>query len=352
METLLSIGIIQSILFLLLNLQKKNKQLQDWVMISWLLLFAIHLFLILNWDNIAETKFFLVLIKAFSLLHGPMLYIYSSLVFSPKIALRQLLHLLPFVLLILLSYLVSSEFEVSYEYLLAALKICSYIIYSLLSIQLVNKGLRDWEMKRSDELRSRVSWIKIIAYIFLVGIAIGVANIFLSFALKVEFSLWIDMLQYVASITLMGFYGLKLGVLYEPDRSLHASELGKNYRHSPLELSDRNKLAEKIESFFNTQQDYLDPDFSLQALSEALDTPKHHLSETINSDMGSTFYTLVNERRIQYAQKLIREGRIEHLTIEAIGYESGFNSKSAFFQHFKKYTGKTPKQYKSEMSAD
>ena len=69
--------------------------------------------------------------------------------------------------------------------------------------------------------------------------------------------------------------------------------------------------------------------------------------------MNSTFYDLVNRRRIDYALHRIQNTEdSEALTLEALGYESGFNTKSAFYRHFKFYTGKTPGQAKKEKRPD
>ncbi|MEM7514706.1 MAG: AraC family transcriptional regulator [Bacteroidota bacterium] len=130
----------------------------------------------------------------------------------------------------------------------------------------------------------------------------------------------------------------------------NASEGLKKYRHSPLQEKEILHYQHRINDFFGRSKAYLQPDFSLASLSEAVDIPKHHLSQIINSEMNSTFYELVNAKRIEYAMLNMRER--DNLTLEGLGYECGFNSKSAFFSNFKKKTGKTPGQYKKEISTN
>jgi AraC-like DNA-binding protein len=59
--------------------------------------------------------------------------------------------------------------------------------------------------------------------------------------------------------------------------------------------------------------------------------------------LGKSFTNLINEYRIEKAKELLETEN--NFTVEGIGYESGFNSKSTFFTTFKKITGKTPTEY-------
>jgi AraC-like DNA-binding protein len=63
----------------------------------------------------------------------------------------------------------------------------------------------------------------------------------------------------------------------------------------------------------------------------------------LNDKLGKGFTLYVNEHRIQEACRILSTD--ENLTIEAIGEEVGFNSKSTFFSAFKKLKGMTPAMY-------
>lgn len=58
-----------------------------------------------------------------------------------------------------------------------------------------------------------------------------------------------------------------------------------------------------------------------------------------------TFITFLNETRIDFSCQLLLS---KNLTVSQIAYESGFNNISNFHRLFKKYTGKTPKEYQSK----
>ena len=61
---------------------------------------------------------------------------------------------------------------------------------------------------------------------------------------------------------------------------------------------------------------------------------------------GKTFVSFLNDFRIVYACKLLGD---EHGTIQAVAYDSGFNSVSQFNRAFKKYTGKSPTEYRKDL---
>ena len=71
----------------------------------------------------------------------------------------------------------------------------------------------------------------------------------------------------------------------------------------------------------------------------------HQFSSFLNDVLGKNFALFVNEYRIDHAKKMLIDSH--NLTLESIGYESGFNSKSTFFSTFKKLVGTTPAKYSS-----
>ncbi|MPQ47684.1 helix-turn-helix domain-containing protein [Marinifilum sp. N1E240] len=63
------------------------------------------------------------------------------------------------------------------------------------------------------------------------------------------------------------------------------------------------------------------------------------------SKTKKTFSEFLNEMRINYAKKLLAEGK---LTVSQIAYECGFNSPSYFNKQFKASTGKAPLQLRGQ----
>lgn len=112
-----------------------------------------------------------------------------------------------------------------------------------------------------------------------------------------------------------------------------------------LEQSYLNRIGETINACMRQQQPYLQPDFNLLKLSHLIDIPAHHLSFYFREIKQQPFNDYRNELRVEYAKELISSGRAAELTLEGIGQQSGFVSKSSFFKAFKKVTGDTPGRY-------
>lgn len=105
----------------------------------------------------------------------------------------------------------------------------------------------------------------------------------------------------------------------------------------------KSNLEELIASKF-----YTDVELSLNKAAEMLDTNARYLSQFINDSFDSNFPTFINQLRIEEAQRLLKDPNYNKLTIEVIGQEAGFKSKSAFNSAFKKETGVTPSFYKKQ----
>ena len=92
---------------------------------------------------------------------------------------------------------------------------------------------------------------------------------------------------------------------------------------------------------------YIDANLKLQDVAKYLNIVPHRLSQLMNDNLNKNFTSFINEYRINEAKKLIQEN--DKLTLEAIGYECGFNSKSTFYSAFKKHSGTTPSKFKSQI---
>jgi len=105
--------------------------------------------------------------------------------------------------------------------------------------------------------------------------------------------------------------------------------------------AEANKLRQLIED----QKLYLQAEVDRSQLAELAGHSEAYISVLINDGLNTTFYKLINDYRVREAIRLIEEGRLESITVEALAAEAGFKSKSTFYSAFKKTTGQTPLQY-------
>jgi len=92
---------------------------------------------------------------------------------------------------------------------------------------------------------------------------------------------------------------------------------------------------------------YQNPKFNLKDLAKAASLPKNLVSRVLNEGYKNGYTRFINEKRVEKAKELIAIN--DHLSLEGIGKESGFNSKSSFYSVFKKLTNRTPASFKKSM---
>ncbi|MGY0035412.1 helix-turn-helix domain-containing protein [Pedobacter sp. NJ-S-72] len=97
------------------------------------------------------------------------------------------------------------------------------------------------------------------------------------------------------------------------------------------------------------QRLYKNADLKLNDLAKIINISGHQLSQLLNDNMGKNFAGYVNEFRINEACCLIADNK--SIKLEEIGYEVGFNSKSTFYEAFKKHKGTTPTLYREQLEA-
>ncbi|MBK9488929.1 MAG: helix-turn-helix domain-containing protein [Haliscomenobacter sp.] len=102
------------------------------------------------------------------------------------------------------------------------------------------------------------------------------------------------------------------------------------YHRSSLQDHDKTDIAQRLRTLMEEQKPYLQPGFSLQSLAKLLKIQPHHLTQTLNENLGLSFFELTAQYRIVEAQALLRHPDTRELTIEDIAERVGYLSKSAF----------------------
>jgi AraC-like DNA-binding protein len=113
-------------------------------------------------------------------------------------------------------------------------------------------------------------------------------------------------------------------------------------------LLDDNAITEYIGRLYDhiqKERPYLNSNLSLRMLAEQVGIHPNELSWLLNESIGKNFSDFINHYRVNAFKMLSRDPKNSHLTLIAMAYDSGFNSKTVFNTYFKKETGLTPKQF-------
>ncbi len=110
------------------------------------------------------------------------------------------------------------------------------------------------------------------------------------------------------------------------------------------------ELMVTIDNYINASESFVNSDLTIMDLAEGLNEHPKLVSEAINTVGRQNFNSYINQYRIKKALVLLRSDKKINLSIEGIGIEVGFKSKSAFYSAFKKFTGTTPTIFKENQA--
>jgi AraC-like DNA-binding protein len=303
------------------------------------------------------------------LLPGPLLFFYFRSVFQPKriwVSWKDLLHFVPFLihLINILPYLLSP-----FDY---KLQVAHAIHENINTIQTLNiNSLYSFKtafLSRPISLLIYLLWCTIFFLKQLTKVSSRVAMWLLFFIfsllittsayLSIAFNLFSSSFKvenisanpvYLASgiayillpIALILFFPEVLYGIKKQDVDISA----KKSDVSPDELAAHADVAKKIEDYLRREKPYLNPDFELANIASALKINPKQVSYACKHVLNIKFTDLRAQLRVEHAKELLKKGLSESLTIDAIGVDSGFKSRSTYYEAFKAETGMTPSQY-------
>lgn len=110
------------------------------------------------------------------------------------------------------------------------------------------------------------------------------------------------------------------------------------------EEAENKKIFKDLNRIVVQDQLYLSPELSREDLAQIVHLNNARFARMIKENTGTNFNGYVNELRINYAIKLLKQH--PNYTIRAIADEAGFNSTPILYSMFKKKTGMTPYEFK------
>ncbi len=370
-ESIYYIGLAQSIFVAFIFLTKKNKQTADWILSFWLLAIGFRMLVLImkiEHGEFFDAQFSVGLIP---LTFGPFLYLYTkSLIFNiKKLPLKEYIHFLPFLVLTTLYFLFFQDkiaFQSGYlffrkdGYMMARIiygliYIVSVFYYSTLTLYVINRYRKvKYDSFSYFSSNNMLNWLYFLSAFFmamyLMFITMAFYNIFVSMKFfEIDYFADLSLVLLTFSVS---YFGIKQTYLFNPqvaeveDKAIILNK--EKYKNSNLSEELKQEYIQKILDFMDVEKPHLNPELTIQDLSNQMNITRHHLTEILNNDLGKNFFNFINTYRVKEVKKRLLDEKFAHLTIVAIAFDSGFNSKSTFNSIFKQQTEKTPSKWRND----
>ncbi len=266
------------------------------------------------------------------ILIGPSLFLYLK-TYTTKKKVNWKIHIAPFLIGIIILgvfYPYVEHRTIWSKWIVKSIYI-QWFTYILLSFRFIKPIIRN--LKTQEPIKNIDVW--------LMSIYFGVAFIWLAYSIGAYTSYIVGALSFS-----FVFYLIVLLIIFKSTKTTTFFEKKEKYQNKKIE----KEILDKIENGFPKiieKELFLDPNITLKEVAIELGIPKHILSQYLNEKLEKSFSTYINELRIEKAKEFLQTKT--NFTIESVGYESGFNSKSTFFTAFKKVTGQTPSEYQKSI---
>ena len=373
MQFIYIIGIFEALFLFAFILSKKQRTAADSILAVSFLLFGLNILTAyVEWQNRINGYPFPFLIQTtppFILLHGPVLWFYIKTQTEQNFRFRviHLLHFLPFILLVTdFSFNIYSLPETikiqldsteafkkfpTYGIDMAAILISTptYYTWGLLILRRYRKRIKNYfsEISKVD-----LRWLQVLL----------ISSLILS--VIIDSTYCVDQIISIASfgalqagsyifvsvyVLFLGFFGHRQEALITkvPLKSILIEEPGQPDK--PIANADEAFIYRLLE-WMKAQQPYLEPNLTISALSEQLNVSEEYLSAILNNKLNRNFFDFVNQYRVYEFKTRCLNPQNEKLTLIAIAFDCGFNSKATFNRVFKNLTNVTPSAYKQGVS--
>ncbi|WP_152538574.1 AraC family transcriptional regulator [Aquimarina macrocephali] len=370
LTTFLTYSGISTILFLILLLSKtwkkrKANKILAGILLGYLLLFLTYASSYLNWDFLATIVSPLGIITSFVL--GPFIFQYIKIIYTSKIHFKIFIRsLLPFgiafVIYSIPQYILGPTFDNKttifqiVSLLIPFLGILHLAYYLFLSYKLLKRFRKLVKNNYSNINTLDLKWLSIWIRGLILFLIIDMTSGLLLLAYPISGLVYINLFYLVLLIWYIGYYGVnqvQVFLIQEDPIASVKKETSQEKIIKPIpffncESAEFIALKTQLEIIFTEQELFKKQDLSLRETAAILDISDKKLSHLLNICLASNFYEYVNTYRVNYFRKKIEEGTADKLTLLAVAFDSGFNSKATFNRVFKQQVGITPIKFKKQ----
>lgn len=330
------LGISQGMLITgMLVVRSGKRPNREWLLCGLFLTSIVVMTLVTSVNSgwVTERRWMTIIEVFMTLLIGPMLYWYTRWPYleKPVAWFTRGLHFFPALL-----WMGIASIDASLGSLSIDLPFFVFILH--FQVYILASALFYFFRKAKDSGRNRQPWTALLLNFFLV-LCIGQW-------FRFAFLHWEALQLIVPSAAACSFYlitviGLQRSSLW-PSTARGTKQLSaRTTENTPVQLQTLDRLMQ-------AEEYYRDPQLNRNKLALALDISPNQLTQLIQQAYGMGFTDYIHHWRLQKAKALLLDPERQHLTVEAIGQEAGFQSRSAFYRIFKAEMGKTPAAYRKE----
>lgn len=170
--------------------------------------------------------------------------------------------------------------------------------------------------------------------------------IFTSF--YIYYVLWIGMSLFFWWVLYYGIFRLQIITQKEEIRNYLLTKKQPGVKtNSKIRSATSSKIITHLYKLMEEDELFKNPLLSRLELATQLDTSESYLSQIVNQELNKSIIQFVNDYRIEAAKSLLQDPVFDKYSVEAIGLEAGFKSKSAFYNAFKTSLSVSPGAYRN-----
>ena len=339
-------GIILGVLLLIIN---RNKQKSTFFLGLFILVFCLHYMpIIIDDTNLTEYYPKLELLPLNTIWMGYSLlfiYVQKISVFSRKKIAYKLLYpgiiaflaqTIIFLLPVETKLYIKDSVYLNLFFLLGMLYSLGIAMYTL---RFINRHAKEVKNQYSSTEYKQLYWIALFIIFSFVPILMMLWSHFL------EPSYNLRLITACISVVLLYWVSIR-GIMQANILPIIAKSSPLKTQTSSIPYTVLQEVVNKASNYIVSSEAYKNKELTIVDISENLNIHPRRISTAINKIRKQNFNSYINEFRINKAKKLILNQKMDNLSIDGIGDEVGFHSKSVFYYAFKNNTGTTPSRYK------